>query len=148
MPHPTLVHAAVVAMAYPRAERDTTATPPLECCHADTCLSDYWSGHHLPHVQIPVWRGMSLAQIRAAIRSEISQGAVMGSTDEARLLSADMVAPEEERRADMLTRRAYAAVSRMTPARKGQRRFFMDMEPQDDDAETVYAFFVFRTLEA
>lgn len=33
----------------------------LECCHADTCLPDYWSGHHLPHVQIAVWRGMTLA---------------------------------------------------------------------------------------
>ena len=140
--------AAVTAMAYPRAERDTTATPPLECCHADTCLPDYWSGHHLPHVQITAWPGMSLAQIRAAIRSEISQGAVMGSTDEARLLSADMVAPTEERRADMLTQRAYAAVARMKPARKGQRRFFTDIEQTEDGDSTVYAFFVFRTLEA
>lgn len=122
-------------------------TAPFECCHADTCLPDYWSGHHLPHVQIGVWPGMSLEQIRAAIRSEISQGAIMGSTDEARLLSADMVAPEEERRADLLTRRAYAAVARMKPARKGQRRFFTDLEQTEDDA-TVCAFFVFRTLEA
>lgn len=22
----------------------------LECSHVDTCLPDYWSGHHLPHV--------------------------------------------------------------------------------------------------
>lgn len=129
-------------------KRDTTATPPFVCCHADTCLPDYWSGHHLPHVQISVWPGMSLAHIRAAIRSEISQGAVMGSTVEARLLSADMVAPAEERRADMLTRRAYAAVARMKPARKGQRRFFTDLQrTEDDDSATVYAFFVFRTLE-
>jgi hypothetical protein len=131
-----------------RQPRDTTATPPLECCHVDTCLPDYWGGHHLPHVQIAVWPGMTMAQIKQAIRSELSQGAVMGSTDDARLLSADMVAPEEERRADMLTRRAYAAVSRMTPARKNQRRFFTDLEQTEDDDSTVYAFFVFRTMEA
>lgn len=139
--------AAVTAMAYPRSKRDTTATPPLECCHADTCLPDYWSGHHLPHVQIAVWPGMSMAEIKQAIRSELSQGAVMGNDETARLLSADMVNPAEERRADMLTRRAYAAVARMQPARKGQRRFFTDIEQTEDDDTTVYAFFVFRTLE-
>jgi hypothetical protein len=126
--------------------KTTAPVKPLECCHADTCLPDYWTGHHLPHIQIAVWPGMRLAQIRAAIRSEISQGAFMGSSDEARLLSADMVTPAEERRAEMLTRRAYAAVARMKPNRKGQRRFFTDIEQTDDD--TVYAFFVFRTLEA
>lgn len=37
----------------------------------------------------------------------------------------------------------------MKPARKGRRRFFLDLEPQtEDDTETVYAFFVFRPLEA
>ena len=85
----------------------------FECCHADTCLSDYWSGHHLPHVQIPVYRGMTLKEVKDAIRSELSQGAVMGSTDNARLLSADMVRPDEEKQADRVTRAAYAAVNRM-----------------------------------
>ena len=34
-------------------------------------------------------------------------------------------------------------------AYKGQRRFFIDPELQDDDnAEPTYAFFVFRTLGA
>ena len=71
----------------------------LECAHVDTCLPDYWSGHHLPHVQIAVWRGMTMRQVKQAIRDELRQGAVMGSTDYARLLSADMVAPGEEKRA-------------------------------------------------
>lgn len=127
---------------------EPTANAPVECVHADTCYPCYWSGHHLPHVQIPVWRGMTLAQIKAEIISELRQGFVAGSTEAARLLSADMVAPDEEAYADKLTRRVYAAVARMKPTRKGQRRFFMDLEPQTDDDETVCAFFVFRTLEA
>lgn len=117
----------------------------LDCVHADTCLPDYWGGHHLPHVQIPVWRGMHLSEVKAAIRSEIRQGAVMGAYDDARLLSADMVRPDEEKRADQLTRAAYAAVNRLRPAAKGKRRLFEDLEPAgDDDSDvTVYAYFVF-----
>ncbi len=121
----------------------------LECCHAGTCLSDYWSGHHLPHVQIPVYRGMTLAQVKSAIRSELSQGAVMGSTDNARLLSADMVRPDEEKQADQVTRAAYAAVNRMRLADKRKRKLFMKLEEideNDDCCESVYAFFVFVEL--
>lgn len=118
----------------------TATVQPLECCHADTCLPDYWSGHHLPHVAIPVWPGMSLADIRRELLSELNQGAVSGS---------DM--PREYEESDLfwlVVRRMRAAVRRMKPARKGQRRFFLDLEPQTEDDETVYAFFVFRPLEA
>ena len=123
--------------------------PVLEWVHADTCLSGYWSGHHLPHVQIAVWRGMTLKQIKEAIRRELREGAVAGSCDAARLLSADMVRPCEEKQADALTRAAYAAVNKIKPAVKGQRRFFTDLEDSDDsdDGETVWAFFVLRDQE-
>lgn len=120
-------------------------TMKLECVHADTCLSDYWPGHHLPHVQIAVWRGMTMRQVKQAIRDELRQGAVAGTTDAARLLSADMVAPEEEKRADRMTRAAYAAINRLKPAKKGARRLFTGLEetPDEFDGESVYAFFVF-----
>ena len=121
----------------------------FECCHADTCLSGYWSGHHLPHVQIPVYRGMTLAQVKREIRSELSQGAVMGSTDNARLLSADMVRSDEVKQADRVTRAAYAAVNRMRLADKRKRKLFMELEEideNDDCYEPVYAFFVFVEL--
>ena len=117
----------------------------FECCHADTCLSDYWSGHHLPHVQIPVWRGMTLAQVKSALRSELSQGVVMGSTDNARMLSADMVREDEVKQADRVTHAAYAAVNRMRLADKRKRKLFMDLEESTDDdcCDSVCAFFVF-----
>ena len=122
----------------------------FECCHADTCLSDYWSGHHLPHVQIPVYRGMTLKDVKSAIRSELSQGVVMGSTDNARLLSADMVRPDEEKQADRVTRAAYAAVNRMRLYDPRKRKLFMDLEEideNDDCYDSVYAFFVFVEME-
>ena len=118
----------------------------FECCHADTCLSDYWSGHHLPHVQIPVYRGMSLKGVKSAIRSELSQGAVMGSSDNARLLSADIVREDEAKQADRVTRAAYAAVNRMRLSDPTNDHCFMDVEEIDEDddyCESVYAFFVF-----
>ena len=123
----------------------------FECCHADTCLPDYWSGHHLPHVQIPVYRGMTLKDVKSALRSELSQGAVMGSTDNARMLSADMVREDEVKQADRVTRAAYAAVNRMRLADKRKRKLFMDLEESTDDddddcGESVYAFFVFVAL--
>ena len=122
----------------------------FECCHADTCLSDYWSGHHLPHVQIPVYRGMTLKDVKDAIRSELSQGAVTGSTDNARLLSDDMVREDEVKQADRVTRAAYAAVNRMRLADKRKRKLFMDLEEIDEEndcCDSIYAFFVFVVLE-
>lgn len=118
----------------------------LELEHADTCLPGYWSGHHLPHIAIPVWRGMTLKQLKQDLRSELSQGAVMGSDENARLLSADMVQPDEEKQADRITRAAYAAVNRLKPTKPGTRRLFLDLdEGTDDDHWTEYphAFFVF-----
>jgi hypothetical protein len=117
----------------------------FECCHADTCLSDYWSGHHLPHVQIPVYRDMTLKDVKSAIKDELRQGAIMGNTDNARLLSADMVRPDEEKQADRVTRAAYAAVNRMQLVNPRKRKLFMDLEESTDDdcSDSVYAFFVF-----
>ena len=117
----------------------------FECCHADTCLSDYWSGHHLPHVQIPVWRGMTLKDVKSALRDELSQSAVMGSSDNARMLYADMVREDEVKQAHRVIRAAYAAVNRMRLADKQKRKLFMDLEESTDDdcSDSVYAFFVF-----
>jgi len=118
----------------------------LECCHVDTCLPGYWSGHHFPHVQIPVYRGMTLKAVKQALCDELRMGYVMGSSDDARLLSADLVRPEDEKRADALNRAAYAAINRLKPAVKGKRKLFLDLEESDDGddfAESVNAYFVF-----
>lgn len=100
----------------------------------------------MPHVQIPVTRRkMSLAEIRQAIRSELAQGAVMGNSEEARLLSSDLVRPEEEKLADKLTKAAYAAINRnVRGQRKGQRYADTGVADFGEDAETVWMFFVFQ----
>lgn len=47
--------------------------------HADTCLPDYWSGHHLPHISVPVSRDMTAGALRDALRDEVNQGAIAGA---------------------------------------------------------------------
>lgn len=112
--------------------------------HVDTCLPDYWQGHTLPYVQIPVWHGMTLRAVKDSIRDEIHRGDIGGRNDDARLLSADMVRPGEEKQADALTRSAYAAVNKMRLANSRKRRLFTDLEDsaEDDCGGSVYAYFI------
>ena len=117
----------------------------IVCHYVYTCLADYWSGHHMPHVQIAAYR-QSFASVRAAIMSEIAQGAVMGSDDDARLLADDIATPDDHVRADALRKAAYAAVRRdVKPAKKGDRLAFSDVAAED--ADDVYAYFVFEVIE-
>ena len=120
----------------------------FECCHADTCLSGYWSGHHLPHVQIPVYRGMTLAQVKSALHSELNEY-VSGAGELACAFDYDLSTDKEY--TDQLHKAAHAAVNRMRLADKRKRKLFMDLEESTDDdddcGESVYAFFVFVVLK-
>ena len=106
----------------------------LECIHADTCLSDYWCGHHLAHIQVPVYNGMSLVELKKALMSELNEGAVAGS---------DYPGDYDEQWY-AAARAAVQAIEAKTAA--GADNLFPLLVPQteDDDVPTVYAFFVFR----
>lgn len=100
----------------------------LECQHADTCLSGFWGGHHLPHISVPVYKGMQIGELKRQLLSEINQGAVCGDY------------PDSEK----WDKKARAAINRITPAVKRKRRLFEDLEPDSDNCdESVYAYFVF-----
>ena len=115
----------------------TSLVPQLECLHVDTCLPDYFSGHHLAWVCIPLYGRMSLRDIKYALRSELNHGAIGGSDERTRDDSGEI--------GDAWFYRAHAAVNRIKPSKKGQRRFFSDIEtPNGDECEEcVYAYFVF-----
>lgn len=109
--------------------------PQLECVHADTSLPDYWGGHNIAHISIPVYGRMSLKDIKSALHSELNQGAIGGSDERTRDDTGEI--------GDAWFHRAHAAVNRIKPSKKGQRVFFDDV-PIDDDADySVYAYFVF-----
>lgn len=118
----------------------------INCLHVDTCLNDYWSGHHLPHIAVPVYRRMRIGELRKALHNELNQGCVMGCDTDARLLHADMVRPHEEKRADQLTRAAHAAINRDVKMRKPGKSLpfwneLQDYDESDNDCY-VYAYFV------
>ncbi len=113
----------------------TSLVPKLECVHADTCLPDYWGGHYLAHISIPIYKALSLAEIKSALRSELNEGAIGGSDERTRDDSGDI--------GDAWLYRAHAAINRIKPSKNGKRVFFDDV-PIDDDADySVYAYFVF-----
>lgn len=110
--------------------------------HTDTCLPDYFSGDSRPWLCIPAFP-QSFASVRRALANEVRQGAIGGYDDNARLLSADMVRPEEEKRADELTMKVHAAIRRdIRPAKKGARIAFRDVELPTDYDDCVAAYFV------
>lgn len=111
----------------------------LTAAHADTCLPSFWGGHHLPHIQVTVWNGMTLKELKDSLHSELNQGAISGSE-----------APEEDD--EVWFTAARQAVDEITVLFHGVQsdapdiKLFGDLEPEteeDDGCESVYAFFVF-----
>ncbi len=105
--------------------------------HADTCLSDYWGGHHLPHVSVPVdGTTTTVREVLDGVRSELSQGAVAGSLDwkvieseEFHTACTKAVQELIELNADTLNKPAFPNLDAL--------------EGDDDCSESVMAFFVF-----
>lgn len=97
--------------------------------HADTCLPDYWGGHHLPHIQISVHPNMTTQEVKSALLSEVSQGAIAGSIG---------YQVTESELFHYLAKQAIEQFETTTDVH------FTDVEePQEDDDCIVYAFFVF-----
>ena len=119
----------------------------LECIHADTCFPDYWGGHHLAHIQVPVWNGMSLTELKKALMSELNEGAVAGSGYPGDHDEQWYAAARDAVRA--IEAFAVRAIEAKTPAVSAAENLFPLLIPQgdDDDVPTVYAFFVFRPTE-
>ncbi len=109
----------------------------LSCIHADTCPPDYWGGHHLPHVAVPVYPGMTIGELRDAIIGELRMGAVAGAD----------ATPAETFENDAWMRAACAAVRRDVRMRKPGARFpFRDLPSDGDDGDCyspIHAYFVF-----
>lgn len=110
----------------------------LDCIHADTCLPDYWSGHHLPHIAVPVYNGMSITELRQQLHSEINQGAIAGS---------DPITQDDSGlEGDKWYRKAHAAINRIRLKDRTKRNLFPNLEVDNDENmhDSVYVYFVFQ----
>lgn len=108
----------------------------LTASHVETCLACYWPGHHLPHLQVAVWRDMTLAELKEGLHAEMRDGCFGGRDDRAMDHH-----PEYEAFYDA----AKAAIDAITLKDPADDKLFTSLEPrtEDDDGEEVYAFFLF-----
>ena len=82
---------------------------------------------------------MTLADIKNALHSELNQGAFCGGYDSPLIADYELT--------DKGYKKIKAAINRIKPANKGQRKFFTDLEHVESDFyDSVYAYFVFMEL--
>ena len=105
--------------------------------HIDTCLPDYWRGHHLPHISVPVHKEMTIGELKHALRIEVSHDAIAG----------DYTVTEKDGWYDA-ARAAIDAIEPIDSTQGDSALPFVDLPdtPEDDDVDSNYAYFVF-TIE-
>lgn len=106
--------------------------PKITIYHVDTCLPDYWGGHHKCHVSVPVYKNMKAEDLRIAIRSEISQGAFAGSDNRFHEWH------------ESYDENLYAACIKACEEMEFRKEIlFTELDEQDEDADfSVYAYFI------
>ena len=107
----------------------------LEILFADVCLPDYWGGHHLAHICIPVFKDMTEKQIRESLHSEVSQGAFAGNV------------PWEITESQAWYDACHAAIDNLEFLKGANGLYFSDLEESDEYSDPVYAYFVFEEIE-
>lgn len=107
----------------------------LTASHVDTCLSCYWSGHHVAHLQVAVWKNMTLDELKEGLRQDLLDGCFGGSDERTQDTHSEFEAFYDA---------AKVAIDEITLKEPGAA-LFADLEPrdEDDDGEEVYAFFLF-----
>lgn len=116
----------------------------VECLHVDTCLPDYWGGHHLPHVSFPVWPNMTLEEIKTQLKTEIALDAIAGNIPASMAYDSHLWMISDEAR-----REFYRAIEALEGYNGKTEGFFSYLEEQYEDVSEpmVSAFFVFRPIE-
>ena len=107
-----------------------------ELVHADTCLPDYWGGHHKAHLQIPICGPMTLKEVKESLKYELSEYT----------LGCDEFAESLREFEPKAMRKAIAAINRLERSKKDRKKLFSDVEVSGEGYDFVYAFFVFMEI--
>ena len=105
----------------------------LELAHYKTCLPDYFSGDSRPHLQVPVYKGMILEEIKSGLIDELNQGFIGGNWE----LSED----------EDYCAAVESAIEKIKPTDSSQTTFFNDLEDDGEMVDSVYAYFLIVDLE-
>ena len=111
---------------------------------ASVCSPDYWQGATCAHVGISAHKNMTLCEIKDAINECLRHGEIWGSDDNARLLSADYLYHEYDRKkSELLFKRTVNAVKRLKlksiTGNKQRRAFdFLDNDSESDSVAWFY----------
>lgn len=110
----------------------------------DTCLPDYYSGDHRPHVMIPVHSLMTTGEFRKAIMDELRWGYVSGNDEDSSLMRADFIMDEcKQSRADEIFKKIYPAINRDIKSKKGVKYpFRRTIEKDNNDCVCVVVFII------
>lgn len=101
--------------------------------YTDICLPDYFGGDHRPWVAIyPTENGYTSRELREAIKSEFSQGAIGGNCE----LMCDFIPDEkDQKRADKFFQKALPACLNRDIKYRGKRHKFSEYDIKIDDLD-------------
>jgi len=113
----------------------------LSIKHCATCLPDYFGGHRLAWICVPVHNKMTFKELKLSLHNELNMGAIGGNEP--------LTREDSGIDGDKWLKAATAAVNRdIKPAIKGSRFPFSNIEPSEDDyCDQVQAYFVFDFKE-
>jgi hypothetical protein len=123
----------IAGLLKPVAVEAETPTLSLECAFSSVCLPDYWAGSSLPHISIPVYMGMPVADVKSELTRELTHGCLMGSSTDNELYSSNAWHS--------------AALQAIEEVTASEPTCFNELDEStlDPESESVCAYFVFRS---
>jgi hypothetical protein len=105
----------------------------VNIAYTDICLPGYFGGDHRPWVAIyPTEKGYTSSELREAIKSEFSQGAIGGSCE----LMYDFIPDEkDQKRADIFFQKALPACLNRDIKYRGKRHKYSEYDIKISDVD-------------
>lgn len=106
--------------------------------HVDTCLPDYFRGHHKPVIAVPVWHGMTRQQLIDSLHNEINDCGLEYAIEHSYNLSVD------ETNYDAIKEAINDCV--LFDNHQPSEQLFLNLDENDDEenncSDSVYAYFI------
>ena len=105
------------------------------CSFAGVMFSDYWSGHHLPTLAVPVHGKTTRKELLESLNSELTQGMIDYELDEEGITFEDVKKAVKQ------------CLYYCDACRDSDKPFSELVEPSDESCEWPNAYFVIEQIE-